>query len=272
MDWKSNLFWCIMGIIGGSISSYLISLYFYLKGFKNKKILFSAMYSYHTSFPSILYAKTSLLFDVDINKYNHIARFKIRINGKSSIEANSFANHSPLKIHFNHKCKIVTNNIKIKIIPSNPENIISYTVNDNDILLNFECLGKGETIFIYILYFDGHPTLKGYLKDGKISSVGDSFLLYFIYMTMKIVSLSFLFSYIIFLAFWFIYYKTNLHNIIDIAFFKYLDELLTYLKELYQCQKSGFISILCGYMVILLSIKRHIEAAKNPVSMGNNLS
>lgn len=228
MEWNSNLFWCIMGIIGGAISSFLISLYFYLKSFKNKKILYSSMYSFSTYLPRTLYVMTCLQFDIDINKYSSIARFKIKINGKSSIEANNFTTSSPFRIHFNYEGKIVTNNIQIKIIPSNPENIISYTVNDNDILINFECLGKGETILIYILFSDGVPVLKGYLKDGKISSVGESFLLYFIFMAIKIIFLAFLFSIIIFLVFCFIYYKTNLHNTIDIPFLIYLDELFSY--------------------------------------------
>ena len=228
MDWKSNLFWCIMGIIGGAISSFLISLYFYLKSFINKKILYSSMYLETVLSNSYYLGDYFSPFDVDIiNKYDYLALFEIRINGKSSIEANSFINKAPFRIHFNHESKIVTNNINIKIVPSNPENIISYTINNNDILINFECLGKGETILIYILYSDGEPELKGYLIDGKISHVGESFFLYFISMAMKIIFSAFLLFGIMFLTFCFIYYKTNLCNTIDIPFFKslHLDEL-----------------------------------------------
>ena len=37
---NSNLFWCIVGIIGGAIFSLLISLFFYFKGLNKKRLTY----------------------------------------------------------------------------------------------------------------------------------------------------------------------------------------------------------------------------------------
>ena len=35
---NSNLFWCVVGIIGGAIVSFIISLLFYFLGIKKKRL------------------------------------------------------------------------------------------------------------------------------------------------------------------------------------------------------------------------------------------
>lgn len=197
----SNLFWCIVGIIGGAISSFLISLFFYLKGFKNKKILFSEVFSFIPIVKEILFLMAYALWGVNVktnHKYKNVTYFKIKAVGKEVIEMKNFTDSSPFRIHFNSEYETTINNAKIGIASSNSENKIGYTIKDNDILLNFDCLEKGDTIQICILSPDDvYPRLKGHLKGGQITCVGISFLLYFTLQIIKIIFLSLLFLIIV---------------------------------------------------------------------------
>lgn len=85
----SNLFWCIVGIIGGAISSFLISLFFYLKGFKNKKILLSEVYSFIPIVKEILFLMAHAFLGVDVktnHKYKNVTYFKLKQSEKKLLK------------------------------------------------------------------------------------------------------------------------------------------------------------------------------------------
>ena len=203
-----NLFWCIAGIIGGAISSFSISLFFYLKGFKNKKILYSEIHTIKLSKSSIL-RKTLLSGTAQIwNAYYRkkgdfdsawafrsnissgfydVEYFRIKITGKEVINMNDFANSSPFGIQFSTDYSPKPSSDTVIMKSSNPHNPLRAVFEDNSMFINFDYLSKGEELWIYILHRRGSSRVNGVLKSGQLSSIGSSFILYITKLLIKII-------------------------------------------------------------------------------------
>lgn len=167
----SNLFWCIVGIIGGAIFSFVISLIFHLIGKSRKHISYSV--------------KTSCLISNDINKINnlevkyndkkidnlYLSRINIKNTGNSIIEKDDFSTSNPLSI----------NALKFTLSNSDFENKTYLNDNNNvdwsfrlsapnefsQLFIDFEYIPKHGIISFSVLHTD-KVFIKGKLKDGTI--------------------------------------------------------------------------------------------------------
>lgn len=180
MNMNTNLFWCVLGIIGGAVFSFLISLIFHFISMKRKRL----NYSIHT-------------FCIVSNKINQIKGLEVKYNSKeienlysSTITIKNVGNSIIEKQDVSPSCpfSIYTNGIFLlneindtSILSSNKTNNINtsfYSDKHNNecsnILFNFEYIAKKE-IWTYTVLHTGDISFAGALKDGKIIRVTDSF-------------------------------------------------------------------------------------------------
>ena len=237
MEFRSNLFWCIVGIIGGAVSSFLISLFFYLKGFKSKKILYSEKHSilYNGETCSIIFPTTdgrivrrfylALYADARYNmsverlcRYD-IEIFRFKITGKEVIHMEDFAHAVPFQIRTSDNYAPEISSLTVRMESSNRNNTLTPTFENNTMRINFDYLSKGETITIFILHQSGMAHVEGVLKNGKISGIGSSFILHFIWTILKGVLLSLgiccVLYFITSLIYYYLYYETDLLESIE---------------------------------------------------------
>lgn len=98
----SNLFWCIIGIIGGAIFSLIITIIFYIIGKTRKRI------SYNIKTSCLISSNTNKINDLEI-KYNnkkidslYLSRIKIKNTGNTIIEKSDFSTTNPLTVNLIH--------------------------------------------------------------------------------------------------------------------------------------------------------------------------
>lgn len=236
MEFKSNLFWCVVGIIGGAVTSFLISLFFYLKGFKSKKILYSEKHSimYDGEVCRIVFPTTdgrivrrfylafyaSLRYDMPFEKLCRydIEIFQFKITGKEIIHMEDFAHAVPFQIRTSDNYAPEISSLTVRMESSNRYNTLMPTFENNTMRINFDYLSKGETIKIFILHRSGRAHVEGVLKTGKISGIGSSFIWHFIWTILKGVLISLGICFVLYSIMSLIYYETDLLESIESIF------------------------------------------------------
>lgn len=169
----SNLFWCIIGIIGGAFFSLLISLFFYLIGLKRKCI------SYYIKTFCIISDKVNQITDLEITYHDnkledlYSSTIIIKNTGNSIIEYQDFIiSDTPslctdgefiINDTFNSDSTILNEKNNLKIIYKNDINI-------NQLNLNFDYIAKKEKI-VLSFFHTGNIYFNGKLKDGKIIQI-----------------------------------------------------------------------------------------------------
>lgn len=209
----SNLFWCIVGIVGGAIFSLIISLIFYLIGLKKKKI------SYEIETSCLILNEVSLIDNLEI-KYNtntiknlYSSSITIINSGNSIIDKNDFSLSNPLSFITNGEFLINKTN-KTNLINSNKNENLNVTLIEENarirkLNIEFDYISKNEFITFTVFHTD-NIFFNGKLKDGKIINLNNNskYKLFFINLINKY--LAYLYAFIgtisgSFSAFYFIY-------------------------------------------------------------------
>ncbi len=168
---NQNLFWCIIGILGGAVLSFIISHHFYVKGLK-KRIL-----TYDISTRKVIdnfyiekIDSIKITYDSNIIDKLFFSRIWVKNMGNTMIEKQDFVP--------SHQLSISTSGIFIRF-PKDYE-LSSFVNTENDIHLNFneenncitfdfDYLSKTFLMYLNILHTD-NINFDGILKDGKIIS------------------------------------------------------------------------------------------------------
>lgn len=170
----SNLFWCIIGIVGGAVFSLLISLFFYFKGLNRKRI------TYNIKTFCIISNKINQVKGLEV-KYNYkniedlfSSTITIRNIGNSIIEKDDFAPSYPLSICTNGHF-IADDSNGVELLPLNHANNVFPILNTDNNLCNritiiFDYISKEEEITCHFFHTKDDILLDGILKDGKIIS------------------------------------------------------------------------------------------------------
>lgn len=173
MNFNSNFFWCIIGIIGSAIVSFIISFVFYLIGLKRKKL------TYNIKTFCIISDKINQIKGLEV-KYNaneienlFSSTITIKNIGNSNIEKEDFALSCPLSISTNGKFLVDQSN-GINLFNINEANNVYplFEVDDKDntcnrIIFAFNYIPKKD-ILTCSLFHTGEISFNGILKDGKI--------------------------------------------------------------------------------------------------------
>lgn len=174
---NSNLFWCIIGIIGGAIISFIISYFFYSKGIKRKSLIYDVT-------TTTLIAKKIVQVDGLCIKFKskqlnnlYISTINIKNNGNTIIEPNDFAPSAPLSLTTDGEFLITSGN-EIKIIPENTYNNIHLLMEkDGDNIckeanIQFDFISKKDTILCTVFHTDPCVHISGKIKEGNIRHIG----------------------------------------------------------------------------------------------------
>lgn len=175
----SNLFWCIIGIIGGAIFSLLISLLFYYVGLKRKRL------TYNIKTFCIISNKINQINGLEV-KYNsnvidnlYSSTITIKNIGNSIIEKQDFAPLCPLSVLTNGKFLVDESN-GINLFPLNKANNVYplFEINEdngacNRFVIAFDYISKKEELTCSIFH-TGEISVKGELKDGKFLNEEDT--------------------------------------------------------------------------------------------------
>lgn len=170
---NSNLFWCIIGIIGGAIFSLLISLLFYFVGLKRKRL------TYDIKTFCIISDKINQINGLEV-KYNsntidnlYSSTITIKNIGNSIIERQDFAPTCPLSVLTNGEFLVDQSN-GVNLFPLNKANNVYplfEVVEDNGkcdrFVIAFDYISKKDKLTCSIFH-TGNISLDGILKDGKI--------------------------------------------------------------------------------------------------------
>lgn len=169
----SNLFWCLVGIVGGAFFSLLISLFFYFKGLNQKRL------TYNIKTFCIISDKINQIKGLDV-KYNsteienlYSSTVTIKNIGNSIIEKNDFAPSCPISIYTDGKFLVDESN-GMNLFPLNKANNVYplFEVDENNgtcdkIIVTFDYLSKKEELTC-VIFHTGNISFNGVLKDGKI--------------------------------------------------------------------------------------------------------
>lgn len=173
---NSNLFWCIIGIVGGAVFSLIISLIFFLVGLKRKKL------NYNIQTFCLVSKKINQIKGLEV-KYNskeienlYSSTISIKNVGNSVIEKQDVSPSCPFSISTNGV--FLLNNVNdTNLYSSNKTNHVfaSFNIDESNnetrhIILNFEYIAKKEE-WTYTVLHTGDITFDGVLKDGKISNI-----------------------------------------------------------------------------------------------------
>lgn len=175
----SNLFWCIIGIIGGAIFSFIISLLFFLIGIKKKRLSFEINTVCLIS--NNINQVKGLKVKYKSNKIDNLYSSKITIKniGNIIIEKQDFATNCPISITTNGQFLLnISNSIDFYPVHkgNNIEPIIDIQkINNtcNHIIINFDYIAKNEE-FTCSLFHTGDISFDGVLKDGQILNINDA--------------------------------------------------------------------------------------------------
>lgn len=173
---NSNLFWCIIGIVGGAIVSSIISLFFFLVGLKRKKI------NYNIQTFCLVSKKINQIKGLEV-KYNskeienlYSSTITIKNVGNSIIEKQDISPSCPFSLSTNGVF-LLNNFNDTNLLSSNKTNpvFVSFNIDGSNnevrhIILNFEYMAKKEE-WTYTVFHTGDITFNGVIKDGKISNV-----------------------------------------------------------------------------------------------------
>lgn len=171
---NSNLFWCIIGIVGGAIFSLLISLFFYLLGLKRKHI------SYYIETFCIISNKVNQIADLEIKYHNnklpylYLSKIVINNSGNSIIEYQDFPT-SYIPVLYTDGKFIINNTFISELTANNQKDDFKIIYNDidtNKITLSFDYLAKNEKI-ILSFFHTGNISFNAKLKDGKITQISE---------------------------------------------------------------------------------------------------
>jgi len=168
-----NLFWCIIGVIGGAIVSYFISYFFYFKSIKKKRL------TYDIKTFCLVSDKVNNIEGLEL-KYNSVeiedlysSTITITNIGNSIIEEQDIVSSCPISIstsgHF-----LKAKHDSINSYPKNKvtEYILSYNENSdvcNYVEFNFDYIPQNAIISFSVFYI-GDINFNGALKDGEIIS------------------------------------------------------------------------------------------------------
>lgn len=167
---NTNLFWCIIGIVGGAIFSLFISLFFYFKGLNKRRL------GYYIKTFCIVSKKINQIIGLEV-KYNSTeinnlfsSTITIKNIGNSIIEKQDFAPSFPISISTDDI--FLANNItnfrsSNKVTNVKPLFEIDSNGTCNKITIDFDYIPKKEEI-IFSVYHTGNIELNGLLKDGEI--------------------------------------------------------------------------------------------------------
>ena len=171
----SNLFWCIVGIIGGAIVSFIISLLFYFLGIKKKRL------SYEIDTLCLISNNINQVKGLKVkyksNKIDNLYSSKITIKniGNVNIEKQDLATNYPLSISTNGQFLLNKSN-GIDFYPIHKANNITPIINFensnnlcNHIIINFDYISKNDE-FTCSIFHTGDISFDGVLKDGEIIS------------------------------------------------------------------------------------------------------
>lgn len=176
---NSNLFWCIVGIIGGAIFSLLISFFFYFKGLNRKRL------TYNIKTFCIISDKINQIKGLEV-QYNSIeidnlfsSTITIKNIGNSVIEKNDFAPSCPISLSTDGKFLVDESN-RMNLFPLNKANNVypifetdtTHRIN-NKIIIAFDYISKKEELTCS-LFHTGDISFNGILKDGEIISYQES--------------------------------------------------------------------------------------------------
>lgn len=194
MDWKS-LLWCIIGIIGSAITSFI----FYQKGITTKKII------YTIKSKTLITSKQSNIKGLKILFQNNLIEdltsttISIKSVGKDNIEMSDLANSSPLCIKTTGKFLFEDNIDAALTYNSNLSNQIKLSITEDLSTINLEYeYFKHNDLVTFNLLHTGDLTISGELKKGSITQENSidkkniSDILYFISLVLGILFIIFL--------------------------------------------------------------------------------
>lgn len=167
----SSLFWCIVGIIGGGIISFLISYHFYFKGLSRKRLTYDI-----TTFP-IISNKINQIEGLEV-KYNSVeienlysSTITIKNIGNSVVKEQDLAPLCPISISTSGQF-LNPNNWTIESHPVNK--ITNYRLSFlkdknayNNIKFDFDYIPK-KAIITFSLFHTGDIIFNGNLMEGEI--------------------------------------------------------------------------------------------------------
>lgn len=166
-----NLFWCIIGIVGGAVLSFIICHYFYVKGLKEKILRYNIktekiINEYYTNDIDKLEIKymSNRIYQL------FVSRIDISNVGNCIIENHDFLSSHPLSISTNGL--FIDHKQDQQILFSNGlRNDIHLDFNEENNLITFdyECLSEFACIHL-TLFHTGNNKINGILKNGKIIS------------------------------------------------------------------------------------------------------
>ena len=168
----SNLFWCIMGIIGGAIFSLIISMTFHFISKKRKNILYKIKTVKIISSANLKLNNLELKYNTRNIENLCLSTIQIKNIGNSIIEKEDIA--SPIHIFTGGQFLINTNNEHALFLISTPRNeSASYTIDEstkscNVITLDFKYISKRSELNFSVYHTDNPVFLQGFLKEGKI--------------------------------------------------------------------------------------------------------
>lgn len=149
----TNLFWCVIGIVGGGV----VSFYFFTLGKKNKRL------SYYIDTKIFISEDANILEELnipcDLKKVGNIYKSMVVLtnSGNDLIESIDFSVNHPLSIATDGRF------FSVDKIHDGKETL----GDDGKQKLEFEYLRPGSTAR-YIVYHSGELSISGALKDGCI--------------------------------------------------------------------------------------------------------
>ena len=168
---NSNLFWCIVGIMGGAIFSFIISSLFYFKGLTRKRL------TYDIKTFSIVSNKVNQIKGLEV-KYNSIeienlytSTITIKNIGNSVVKQQVLVPSCPISLSTSGQFL----NSKMEVIESRPlnkktrYNLSFETKNNicNYIKFNFDYIPK-KAIITYSIFHTGDIIFNGDLMEGDV--------------------------------------------------------------------------------------------------------
>lgn len=166
---NSNLFWCMCGIIGGSVLSLIISSCFHYFTPNKKRISYGIK-----TFPIVSENKHNKDKDCSIplnEETMYRSKIIIRNSGYTFIEQNDFVQSRPISLSTDGK--FIIDNQNIFSFECNDYTNISTKFNEkrptNHVVINFDYLAQDDTITGSFIH-TGNITFDAMLKDGSITN------------------------------------------------------------------------------------------------------
>lgn len=168
--WDTNLFWCVMGLLGGLVTSII----FYYIGLKRKSL------TYEITTTTLISNNASQLENLIISYNNkpidnlYISNIKIINNGNCIIEKNDFVPLAPLSVTTTGKF-IADSKNGMTLFTKNEYNnvypLFRYDEADvcTGVIIAFDYISKKESITCTVFH-TGSIEFGGKLKEGKISA------------------------------------------------------------------------------------------------------